>query len=287
MAHYHSEPTVEVTELNKDQISFVLSDLDLPMANALRRMSIAEVPTLAIDSVEIFKNTSVLTDEFLAHRIGLVPLTSDHVAKFDYSRECQCDDGCRDCQVEFILNVKCTDDYVNVTTADLKSALNEEDFRVVPVTSVYGGADADAYDGGGGGGGEEDILLVKLKQGQHLQLRAHARKGFGKEHAKWIPTAGVAFEYDPDNALRHTFYEHPSMWPKSRHSKLPEGQHEAEFDPEAKADTFYFTVETTGALPPQEICFSALEMLHAKLVNLKLWLKREIEDKAKRQSGGR
>ena len=46
------------------------------LANALRR-SISEVPTLAIDEVEIFKNDSALYDEVLAHRLGLVPLKTE------------------------------------------------------------------------------------------------------------------------------------------------------------------------------------------------------------------
>lgn len=64
----------KITRLSPDRIEFDLVGVDASIANALRRILMAEVPTVAIESVYVWNNTSIVVDEVLSHRLGLVPL---------------------------------------------------------------------------------------------------------------------------------------------------------------------------------------------------------------------
>jgi DNA-directed RNA polymerases I and III subunit RPAC1 len=64
-------------------MEFDLVGVDASIANAFRRILIAEVPTMAIETVYVFQNTSVIQDEVLSHRLGLIPIKADP-AKFGW-----------------------------------------------------------------------------------------------------------------------------------------------------------------------------------------------------------
>jgi hypothetical protein len=65
---------VKIHSLSDSTTEFDLVGLDSSLANALRRIMIAEVPTIAIEDVYVYTNTSIVQDEVLAHRLGMIPL---------------------------------------------------------------------------------------------------------------------------------------------------------------------------------------------------------------------
>jgi len=193
-------PEIEILSIKRDEITFILSKCPLYLANALRRVMIAEVPTMAFDFVEIQENTTVLHDEFISHRLGLIPLVSGRANDFDYSRDCACDGICSKCSVKFKLDVTNQEEFetMTVTSLHIENETDCDDFQerekcqdVVPVD----------YQIIHGESGQEDnydpITLVKLGPGQRLRFTALAKKGISKEHAKFQPVSAIGFQPDP------------------------------------------------------------------------------------------
>ena len=167
--------SVEVDDQSALFLRFRISQLPQALSNALRRVMLAEIPTLAIDLVEISENSSPLFDEMIAHRIGLVPLLSSAADDFQYGRDCTCASSCPNCTVYYQLDV-------SATTGGPPVGVNSRD--LVPVTPNSPPA-VDA-----------EIPLTKISGNQSVRLTATGKKGVGKMHAKFM-CANVAMWYRP------------------------------------------------------------------------------------------
>ena len=90
---------------SENDLVFEMIGVDVSFANALRRIMIAEVPTVAIEHVYMWNNTCIVHDEVLAHRLGLVPIDVDPRLFEDFLGE---EDEATDRNtVVFRLGIKC------------------------------------------------------------------------------------------------------------------------------------------------------------------------------------
>jgi len=151
---------IKLLDQKDNKVKFLLKDVSPVVVNTLRRSIINHVPTLAIDELNISSNSSVLYDEILAHRLGLVPLVTD-LKTYNLKSECKCKGkGCSLCELPFSLKVKGP---CSVYSGDIKT----KDPKVVA-----------AYD---------KMIIVKLLKNQKLEIEGTIILGQGKDHTKFNP----------------------------------------------------------------------------------------------------
>ena len=161
---------IEFASLDDSLARFTLSGASPSFANAFRRAMIGEVPTLAIEDVRIYDNTSALFDEMLTHRLGLIPIKTD-LSTYSPQEKCACGGaGCPGCTSTFTLSVEGPK---TVTSSDLIP----QDPKATP---VFG-----------------NIPIVKLTKGQKLVVEARAVLNTGRVHAKWQATLVCGYKNHP------------------------------------------------------------------------------------------
>ncbi len=163
-----ASPSVDILERADEKIVIKFNNIPRQYINAIRRTSISEVPTLAIDDVVILENSSVMHDEAIAHRLGLIPLLTN-LDRFVMPHECDCKStlGCSKCRVLLVLDSEANEKTKVVMSGELVS----EDELIKPVS--------------------KDIPIITLAPGQKLKFEAYARLGIGRDHAKWQPTSAA------------------------------------------------------------------------------------------------
>lgn len=184
--------------------------MDASIANAFRRILIAEIPTLAIEYVYIHNNTSIIQDEVLAARLGLVPFKGGKKGLLEWMKWFQKpEDGVEEGEefakafdyntIAMELKIECTrnNDAEDGETDPLLAYHNAHVYARDIVFKPFGrqaeffsGEDAIAPT-------NPDILVAKLRPGQVIDLEMHAIKGVGSDHAKFSPVATATYRLLP------------------------------------------------------------------------------------------
>ena len=254
---------IEFSSLDDTLARFTLAGASPAFANAFRRAMIGEVPTLAIEDVRIYDNTSAFFDEMLAHRLGLIPIKTD-LSTYSTQENCTCGGaGCPGCTVTFTLSVE-------GPKTVLSSDLIPQDPKATPV-----------YD---------NIPIVKLAKGQKLVVEARAVLNTGREHAKWQPTLVCGYKNYPVVSISETcdacgncVDECPRevLAAKGKKVEVAEGKlpdcsmcrlceracmasgigDGPAITISAEADRYIFVVESDGSLPVKEIMERALQYI--------------------------
>lgn len=182
-----------------------ITGIDAPLANALRRILIAEIPTIAFDKAIIYQNTTIIHDEVMAHRLGLIPVNIDSDLLIEKRSQ---DDFDEHNSVKFKLHVKCVrkeayknhkyeqiidlapEEYLENSTiyaSDIKwQPLGNQEARFETPPSML----------------HEKIIVAKLRENQEFEVELFCSKGQGNQHTKWSPVSTAFYKLKPKIVFR-------------------------------------------------------------------------------------
>jgi DNA-directed RNA polymerase I and III subunit RPAC1 len=282
---------IDIKYISERTANFDLIGIDTSVANAFRRIMISEVPAVAPEYVYIFNNTSVIQDEVLAHRIGLVPLKVDPDQLTWINKDAEEKDKFTDDNtIVLSLDIACTKNpNASQDSTDPDNLYRNHKVYAKHLKFEPQGRQAELFANNPVVPCDPNILLAKLRPGQEISLRVHCILGIGADHAKFSPVSTASYRLLPVIDIKKSVVgkdalEFQTCFPSGVIGINEKGEafvkdarkdtvsrevlrHE-KFDGKVKLgrrrDHFIFNVESTGAMPAEEIFFKSVRILRNK-----------------------
>lgn len=258
------------------------------IANAFRRLMLSEVPSMAIEKVYMYNNTSIIQDEVLAHRLGLIPLKADP-RLFEYKTDDGNDEGTDQDTLEYKLKIKCTRRKDAKDTALCDGLYENQNVYSNHIKWIPKGKQGSLFRESDVGSVHEKILISKMRPGHEFDIKLLAVKGIGKDHAKFSPVSTATYRLLPEIRITRPIFGDDAKTLQSCFSPGvididSNGQavvKDARYDSCSRnvyryphlvdaveiariRDHFIFTVESVGAYPPHDIFIEAVKILKKK-----------------------
>ncbi|RLV90374.1 DNA-directed RNA polymerases I and III subunit RPAC1 [Spathaspora sp. JA1] len=287
---------IDIKYLTERTANFDLVHIDTSISNAFRRIMISEVPSVAAEAIYMFMNTSVIQDEVLAQRIGLIPLKVDpDLLSWVDKTQNENDRYTEDNTIVLSLDVTCTKNpNAPKNSTNPKELYRNSDVYASDLKFEPHGSQLEKFKNNPVVPADPNILLAKLRPGQEISLRAHCVLGLGSDHAKFSPVATASYRLMPvidikepitgDLAIKfqkcfppgvigvdakgEAFVEDARKDTVSR-EVLRHEEFEGKIKLGRQRDHFIFNVESTGAMSPEEIFFKSVRVLKNKVEYLR------------------
>ncbi|KAM9315793.1 DNA-directed RNA polymerases I and III subunit RPAC1 [Gastrophryne carolinensis] len=289
---FHRDFRVDVIRMEEDTLEFDMVGIDAALANAFRRILLAEVPTMAVEKAYIYKNTSIIQDEILAHRLGLIPIRADP-RLFEY-RNADDAEGTDIDTLQFELNVKCTrNPRASKDSSDPNELYLDHKVYTGHMKWLPQGNQADLFpESDAPRPVHDDILIAQLRPGQEIHIVMHCVKGIGKDHAKFSPVATASYRLLPEitllqpiegelaERLQRCFSPgvialdmvNGKKVARVENARIDSGSREVFRHDDLKSlvslarirDHFIFSIESTGILAPDVLLREAVKVLMGK-----------------------